>query len=138
MAATTLHDPATMTDRDLRAIVSLVYEKSGITLHNGKRELVRARLQRRLRQLGMSSYREYVGRLNHDHSGEELTILLDAIATNHTSFFREPQHFEFLRDQVVPGLQARARGAGIDGWCAASSTGEEAVTIAITLLEAGI
>src|SRR5262245_22398384 len=122
MPATKLPDQVTMTDRDLRAIVSLVYEKSGITLHQGKRELVRARLQRRLRQLGLSSYRDYLGRISQDHSGEELTILLDAIATNHTSFFREPRHFEFLRDQVVPELRARARGAGIEGWCAASST----------------
>jgi chemotaxis protein methyltransferase CheR len=134
MTATT----ATLSDRELRAIVALVYEKSGITLHEGKRELVAARLQKRLRQLTLSSYQEYLARLSDDRSGEELTVLLDSIATNHTSFFREPQHFAFLRDQVVPAFGAKARSTGLDVWCAASSSGEEPVTIAVTLLEAGI
>jgi chemotaxis protein methyltransferase CheR len=129
---------ATLTDGDLRAIVALVYKKSGISLHMGKRELVAARLQKRLRQLGFSSYKEYLARLSQDRSGEELTVLLDAIVTNHTSFFREPQHFVFLRDQVVPAFDDEARANGIEGWCAASSSGEEPVTIAITLLEAGL
>jgi chemotaxis protein methyltransferase CheR len=131
-------ETATLTDHELRAIVAIVYEKSGITLHDGKRELVAARLQKRLRQLGLSSYKDYLTRLKQDGSGGELTILLDAIATNHTSFFREPQHFDLLRDEVVPALGARARPAGIEIWCAASSSGEEPVTIAMTLLEAGL
>jgi chemotaxis protein methyltransferase CheR len=129
---------AALTDVELRTIVALVYEKSGITLHEGKRELVAARLQKRMRQLALSSYRDYLGRLSDDRSGEELTLLLDAMATNHTSFFREPQHFAFLRDVVVPGLSDRSHGTGISGWCAASSSGEEPVTIAVTLLEAGV
>ncbi len=54
---------ATLTDRELRAIIALVYEKSGITLHDGKRELVAARLQKRLRQLGLSTYKDYLARL---------------------------------------------------------------------------
>ena len=131
-------ETATLTDRELHAIVAIVYEKSGITLHDGKRELVAARLQKRLRQLNLSSYKDYLKRLGEDRSGEELTLLLDAIATNHTSFFREPQHFDFLRDRVVPALGAKARSIGLDGWCAASSSGEEPVTIAMTLLEAGV
>jgi chemotaxis protein methyltransferase CheR len=130
--------PAVLTDHDLRTIVALVYEKSGISLHQGKRELVAARLQKRMRQLALASYKEYLQRLAEDRSGEELTLLLDAIATNHTSFFREPQHFAFLRDTVVPALAEKARSTGIDAWCAASSSGEEPVTIAITLLEAGV
>jgi chemotaxis protein methyltransferase CheR len=127
-----------LTDVELRTIVALVYEKSGINLHEGKRELVAARLQKRMRQLALSSYKDYLGRLSDDRSGEELTLLLDAIATNHTSFFREPQHFAFLRDVVVPALSEETRERGISGWCAASSSGEEPVTIAVTLLEAGV
>jgi len=134
----TIAETAALTDHELRAIVALVYEKSGITLHDGKRELVAARLQKRLRQLALSSYKEYLKRLSEDTSGEELTVLLDAIATNHTSFFREQQHFEFLRDQIAPAFAAEARSAGLDAWCAASSSGEEPVTIAMTLLEAGV
>jgi chemotaxis protein methyltransferase CheR len=127
-----------LTNVELRTIVALVYEKSGITLHDGKRELVAARLQKRMRQLGLSSYTDYLKRLSDDRSGEELTLLLDAIATNHTSFFREPQHFAFLRDVIVPALSDQAQARGISAWCAASSSGEEPVTIAVTLLEAGL
>ncbi len=129
--------PAALGDRELRAIAALVYEKSGISLHEGKRELIGARLQKRLRQLGLSSYTDYLSRLDRDVGGEELTVLLDAIATNHTSFFREPQHFEFLRAQV-PLLERRSKGARLQGWCAAAATGEEPVTICLTLLEAGM
>jgi chemotaxis protein methyltransferase CheR len=129
---------AALPDRELRTIMALVYEKSGITLNEGKRELVAARLQKRLRQLGLESYKEYLDLLQNDHSGDELTALLDAIATNHTSFFREAQHFTFLRERVLPTLAGRGRTGRIDGWCAACSSGEEPVTIAITLLESGV
>ena len=119
------------TDRDLAAIVRMVYESSGITLHAGKRALVSARLQKRLRQTGVSSFRDYIKLLQRDVSGEELTAMVDAITTNHTSFFREPQHFEFLAQSVLPNLQERSRTKPILGWSAACSTGEEAYTIAI-------
>jgi chemotaxis protein methyltransferase CheR len=134
----TLTDTPALSDRDLRAIVALVYEKSGISLHDGKRELVAARLQKRLRQLGMSSYQDYLQRLDQDPSGQELTNLLDAIATNHTSFFREPQHFAFLRERIVPALMQKAQTLGVEGWSAACSSGEEPFTIAMTLLDAGL
>lgn len=128
---------AVLSTRELRAIIELVYDASGISLHDGKRDLVAARLQHRLRQLELPSYGAYIERVRADTSGSELTRLLDAIATNHTSFFREPQHFAFLRDQFVPGLRDE-QGATVEGWCAAASTGEEPATIAITLLDAGL
>ena len=65
-----MSETATLTDRELRAIVAIVYEKSGITLHDGKRELVAARLQKRLRQLNLSSYKDYLTRLGEDRSCE--------------------------------------------------------------------
>jgi chemotaxis protein methyltransferase CheR len=121
-----------LSEGDLARIVRLVYERSGITLHSGKRALVLARLQKRLRAGGFSSFRDYLSHVESDASGAEVTALLDAIATNHTSFFREPQHFEFLRSTVVPPLA----NAPIRIWSAACSSGEEPVTIAITLLDA--
>jgi chemotaxis protein methyltransferase CheR len=124
------------TDRDLAAIVRMVYECSGITLHAGKRALVSARLQKRLRQTGVATFRDYIKLLQHDVSGEELTAMLDAITTNHTSFFREPQHFDFLAQTVLPPLRARTNGKPILGWSAACSTGEEAYTLAITACQA--
>lgn len=124
-----------VSDRDLAAIVRMVYEKSGITLHEGKRGLVSARLQQRLRHHGVASFRDYVKLLQDDVSGEELTAMLDAITTNHTSFFREPQHFEFLAKAVLPPLCDASRVTPILGWSAACATGEEPYTIALTLAE---
>ena len=121
-----------LSDAELARIVRLVYERSGITLHSGKRALVLARLQKRLRSGGFSTFRDYLAHVEADATGAEITALLDAIATNHTSFFREPQHFDFLRKTVVP---ASAK-APLRIWSAACSSGEEPVTIAITLLEA--
>lgn len=130
-------ETAALTQKELATIVALVYEKSGITLHDGKRELITARLQKRLRQLGLNSYSEYLQRLAHDQSGDELTALLDAISTNHTSFFREPQHFEFLTTRGLAELTARAAGRPLAAWSAACSSGEEPFTIVMTALEAG-
>ena len=99
--------PAELSDRDLATIVRLVYEKSGITLHAGKRALVSARLQKRLRQTGVETLHDYVRLVQSDASGDELTAMLDAITTNHTSFFREPQHFAL--DAIVRRRVATAR-----------------------------
>jgi chemotaxis protein methyltransferase CheR len=124
-----------LSDRDLAVIVRLVYEKSGITLHAGKRALIVSRLQKRLATGGFGDFREYVRNLQDDPSGEEVAALLDAIATNHTSFFREPQHFAFLAEVALPRLTGRREGRPILGWSAACSTGEEAYTIAMTMFE---
>jgi chemotaxis protein methyltransferase CheR len=123
-----------ISDRELKAVCELVYAKSGITLHAGKRALVMARLQKRVRLGGFQSFARYLEHVERDPSGDELTALLDAIATNHTSFFREPKHFDFLRDTVLPPLMARAGGQRISGWSAACSSGEEPYTIAMTCL----
>jgi chemotaxis protein methyltransferase CheR len=123
---------AHLSEAELSQIVRLVYERSGITLHSGKRALVLARLQKRLRAGGFATFREYLAHVDQDVSGAEITALLDAIATNHTSFFREPQHFDFLRSHVVPAFS----GKPMRVWSAACSSGEEPVTIAITLLDA--
>src|SRR5215475_9796586 len=125
----------TLTDRDMAMIVRLVYEKSGIALHSGKRALVTARLQKLLRRSGFNTFREYLRYLQDDKSGSELTAMLDAIATNHTAFFREPQHFDFLSKTVLPALRAREDTTPILGWSAACSSGEEPYTIAMTALE---
>jgi len=124
--------PAELSDRDLATIVRLVYEKSGITLHAGKRALVSARLQKRLRQTGVETLHDYVRLVQSDASGDELTAMLDAITTNHTSFFREPQHFEYLEKVVLPPLRDRSGVMPILGWSAACATGEEPYSIALT------
>ena len=122
-----------LTDREMDRIVRLVYERSGITLHRGKRALVVARLHKMLKAGGFASFSEYVRHVEADRTGHELSVLLDAMATNHTSFFREDEHFRFLASRVIPPIAADGRPLRV--WCAACSTGQEPVTIAVTLLE---
>jgi chemotaxis protein methyltransferase CheR len=124
-----------LTAGDLKKIAALVYEKSGIALRDGKGALVIARLQKRLRHGGFTSFADYLTYLERDHSGAELTAVLDAITTNHTSFFREVDHFDFLASDVVRGVLARPGTRPIAGWSAACATGEEAYSIFITLLD---
>jgi chemotaxis protein methyltransferase CheR len=125
-----------LSNKDLAFVIKLVYDRAGINLHEGKRELVAARLQKRLRFLGLSSYKEYLDFLQRDVSGDEMVAFLDAISTNHTYFFREEQHFAYLRETVVPELTGgRAPRGVIEGWSAACSSGEEPYTVAMTLAE---
>jgi chemotaxis protein methyltransferase CheR len=122
-----------LTDKELNAIVRLVYERAGITLHAGKKALIVARLQKRVRAGGFTSFSDYLSAVERDTTGAELCQLLDAIATNHTSFFREEQHFTLLQSKVLP--QLTGRGDGVRVWCAACSTGEEPTTLAMSMFE---
>jgi chemotaxis protein methyltransferase CheR len=123
-----------LSDREMDRIVRLVYERSGITLHQGKRALIVARLHKMLKAGGFRSFSDYVRHVETDRSGQELSVLIDAISTNHTSFFREDEHFRYLAARVVPPLAAADRPVRV--WCAACSTGQEPVSIAVTLMDA--
>jgi chemotaxis protein methyltransferase CheR len=83
---------------------------------------------------GFRSLSDYVRHVETDRSGHELSVLIDAISTNHTSFFREDEHFRYLVTRVVPAMAAENRPIRI--WCAACSTGQEPVSIVITLMDA--
>jgi chemotaxis protein methyltransferase CheR len=109
---------------------TLAYQKAGIFLREGKAALVQARLAKRLRELGLASERDYLERLRVDR-GEEVVMFLDAISTNFTKFFREPDHFESLKDGVVAARAAGQRKFRF--WSAASSSGEEPYTMAMVL-----
>ncbi len=115
----------------LRAII---YEKSGISLSENKTALVSARLNKRLRALGLASYEDYLDHLVADSEGGELVHFLDVISTNTTSFFREGVHFELLSELLGRWASEGQRKFRI--WCAASSSGEEPYTIAMTVNEA--
>ncbi|MCC6491010.1 MAG: protein-glutamate O-methyltransferase [Candidatus Hydrogenedentes bacterium] len=110
-----------------------MYEKSGISLGEQKEALVSARVGKRMRALQIGDYDEYYAYVVHDESGEEMVQLLDAISTNVTSFFRESQHFELLSSLLRKWKEQGQRRFRI--WSAASSTGEEPYTIAMTVLE---
>jgi len=112
---------------------TLVYAKSGISLGDQKEALVSARVGKRMRALGMLEFEEYLDYVVRDDSGQEVVQLIDAISTNVTSFYREAQHFEFLGELLKKWKESGQRRFRI--WCAASSTGEEPYTIAITAAE---
>ncbi len=121
-----------LTSREFEWIRQLAYEKFGLSLRDGKETLVSARLGKKIRELNFSSFQEYQRHVVEDRSGDALTALIDALTTNHTSFFREPAHFDFLRKTILPRLAMQER---ISIWSAACSSGEEPYSIAFCLLE---
>jgi len=116
-----------------RFLANLVYVRTRIVLGPEKQPLVIARLTRRRRQLNLATWEEYCEYLRHDR-GEELQRVIDLISTHHTGFFREPDHFTFLRDTFLPPWMKQRRATDeLCVWSAACSSGEEAYSIAMTL-----
>lgn len=114
-------------------ICTLVYEKSGIALSQGKETLVSSRLAKRMRTLNIVNHEDYLDFvLEHEKEGE-LTTFLDAICTNFTNFFREPTHFDFFKDIFANWIAAGQTKFRV--WSAASSTGEEPYSLGISMLE---
>lgn len=122
-------------EADFAALRALVKEHTGIHLTEQKRELVYGRLSRRLRALGLESFRAYRELLERNE-GDELVQFCNAITTNLTSFFREAHHFEYLREQLLAPLAADPRGARrLRFWSAGCSSGEEPYSLAMTIQE---
>ena len=123
-------------DREFQKLSNLIFKKAGIYLHEGKKGLVKARMGKILREGGFKSFNEYLRHVQSDKSGQELIRLIDRISTNHTFFFREADHFDFLKERVVPEfLKNRVGIEPLRVWSSACSSGEEPYSIAITLLE---
>ena len=119
--------------REFEQIRQLAHRTFGLDLKLGKEELVSARLRRLVRDGGFRSFQDYYKNVVEDRTGEALLAMIDALATNHTSFLREADHFESLKQTVVPALAHRDP---LEIWCAACSTGEEVWTLAMVLSEA--
>ena len=127
---------APLTDADYEFLRRLVYERTRISLGPDKRALLTSRLAKRLRHHGLKTYGEYCDLLRSPAGAEEMQSLIDRISTNHTFFFREEKHFDFLGGTVIPQWQADGRRRDpFRVWSAASSTGEEAYSIAVCLAE---
>ncbi|GAA0229582.1 protein-glutamate O-methyltransferase CheR [Cryptosporangium japonicum] len=124
--------PKPITRAEFAEISDLLLRRTGIRLSSGKETLVMGRLDKRLRQLGLSSYREYLDLLTRPEE-PEIHQAIDLLTTNETFFFREPRHFDFLREQVLPQHPA---GRPFRLWSAASSSGEEAYTASMVLADA--
>ena len=122
-----------MSDAEFQLFQQLIHQTCGIHLTPNKKQLLVSRLHKRmdaLRMKGFKEYREYVTEPSH---GEEFSLMLNAVSTNKTDFFRESVHFDFLAQKVYPKIRNQSQ---IRIWCAASSSGEEPYTLAMTLAEA--
>lgn len=123
---------AEMSLAEFREIAAIVDQDARIHLVEAKITLVHSRLARRLREQGLTRFADYLALVRQDP--RERAAMVVALTTNHTHFFRENHHFDHLRDQVLPQLQARARaGHKVRIWSAGCSSGEEVYSIAMTL-----
>jgi chemotaxis protein methyltransferase CheR len=124
---------AKLSDYEFDRISGLVYSLCGISLGSGKKELVTARLARRLNELKLQSYDAYLKYLSGDESGYELLQLIDVITTNVTSFFREMHHFDYIKEHILPEYKSKSNKIRI--WSAGCSSGEEPYSMAVLLFE---
>jgi chemotaxis protein methyltransferase CheR len=120
--------------REFREIVATLRDESGIALTESKAPLVYSRLVKRLRTLGLASFKDYCALLRSNDAGERAHMVA-ALTTNVTRFFREPHHFEHLSTKLLPSLLKQARDGGrVRIWSAGCASGEEPYSIAITIL----
>ena len=120
---------------DFDRIAELLKSATGIHLTPAKSSLVYSRLCKRIRSLRLPGFESYCDFLTGPDADTEFGLMCAALTTNVTKFFREPHHFDHLRDHVLPGLVDQARrGKPVRLWSAASSSGEEPYSIALTIL----
>lgn len=126
----------TLSDKDFDAIAQFAHKHFGLAMAKSKKPLVSSRLARKLRQRNITSFKDYLASLDGPNAEDERSGLLSLLTTNVTHFFREPHHFETLRNDVLPGLIERARAGGrVRIWSAGCSNGQEPYSIAMTVLE---
>jgi chemotaxis protein methyltransferase CheR len=126
----------TLSDAEFFRFCQLIHRHAGIHLTPQKKELVRTRLAKILRDRSLKSFQEYYERVLADKSGAELDSLLDAISTNLTAFGRESGHFQYLVQEILPGWRKGRAPLHKSFWSAGCSTGEEPYTLAMTMLYA--
>jgi len=132
-------EQATLLARDFGRLSHFIYDTCGIKMPEVKKTMLEARLRKRLRALDMgnfSSYCDYL--LSAEGQEHELVPMLDMVTTNKTDFFREPDHFEYLTQRVLPDWCQRHQGARLSIWSAGCSSGEEPYTLAMVLSEFGL
>ena len=121
-----------ITDHEFLQFQKLIYQAAGINLSPAKKALVCGRLSSRLRQRAVNSYAEYYQLLVSGKDPAEMQIAIDFLTTNETQFFREPKHFDFLRQHIATSVKP---GCAYRVWSAACSTGEEPYSIAMVLAD---
>ena len=125
-------EPSPITDQEFALFQRLIYKIAGISLSDAKKILLVGRLTRRLKVYEFTSFTQYYRMLAGGEHPEELQTMVDLLTTNETYFFREPKHFDFLRDQII---RKRNSPATFRVWSAACSSGEEVYTLAMVLAE---
>lgn len=123
---------ATINDKEFSQFQNLIYKAAGISLSLAKKPLVSGRLAKRLRERQLTSYGDYFKLLTSGHDPAEFQMAVDLLTTNETYFFRESKHFDFMRHQVLPNHK---KGKPFRVWSAASSSGQEAYTVAMVLAD---
>ncbi len=124
-----------LSESDFAALARVIHLETGIFMPPGKRALMQSRLAKRLAARGLGSFREYRELVESRSDPDEIGLMISALTTNITRFFREGQHFDDLREKVLPGLLAQARAGGrIRMWSAGCSTGEEPYSMALSVL----
>lgn len=124
-----------ITDEEFNLLAAYIKDQSGINLRAEKKTLLVSRLSHVLRDLGIEDFKTYYKMLLKDEAGVEISRLIDRITTNHTYFMRETDHFRYLTERVLPFWDESIGDRDLRVWCAASSSGEEAYTLAILLEE---
>ena len=128
----------TLSDAAFDCIAKIAHREAGLYLAPGKSAMVRTRLARRLRALQLTSFEAYCEVVKNPAEKEELGIMISALTTNVSHFFREEHHFDLLRETVIPTLMAKSKsGQRIRIWSAGCSNGQEPYSIAMTLIEEG-
>jgi len=125
-------------EKDFRRVSDVIYRHCGINLHDGKKGLVQSRLSKLVRQSRFDSFTEYIDYILSTEGKREFIVAVDALSTNLTFFFREKQHFDFVKKKFLPDLIARKgreSNRRIRAWSAACSSGEEPYSLAVTLTE---
>ena len=128
----------TLNKQEQDLISKLIYDNVGIVLNDKKKSLISGRLQKILRKRSITSFKAYYDLVVNDKSGEVMVELIDKMTTNHTYFFRENEHFELLRNRILPEVKKRNIQRGkreIRIWSAASSSGEEIYTLKMIMSE---
>ncbi|VAW78591.1 Chemotaxis protein methyltransferase CheR [hydrothermal vent metagenome] len=119
----------TITDSEFELFRDFIFQQAGISLSDEKKTLVSSRLNKRLRHFSLASFSEYFTLIMDSSHLDERQMMIDLLTTNETYFFREPKHFEYLKEEVLDQWQ----GGAFRVWSAASSSGEEAYSIAMLL-----
>lgn len=126
-----------MSDQDFDRLSQFIYSNYGIKMPPTKRSMLQARLQKRLRAHQLTSFKDYCDLLfANGENTDEIINMIDVVSTNKTDFFREPNHFDFLRSQILPAFSIQKQSS-VKIWSAGCSSGEEVYTIAMVISEFG-